>query len=675
MNPLFDLSCKDEAMAFDKIKVEHFLPALTKAIENGRKEILAIKECTHDPDFENTIVELEHSSDDVERVVTAFSNLESVIGDEAYHKLAEQIYPLATAFSSDILLDELLFKKIQTVKDSAPSKLTPEQTTLLNRTYQNFVRNGALLSNEKKGRLRQIDQEMATLSPKFSENVLKATNSFELWISEVADLEGLPDSAREAAHASATAKGQPSKWLFTLQAPSYIPFMTYSKNRALRDKLWRAYNSRSFGDKFDNQENIKQIVKLRSERANLLGFANHSEFVLADRMAKNTTTVFDFLNNLLTPVKKAAQEDLRELQNFSTSCGGPNPIMTWDWAYYSEKLRENKYSFNEEDIRPYFKLENVVNGLFEITEKLYNIKLVESKEYPLYHSEVRTFEVHEANSNKYLGILYIDLFPRETKKGGAWMTSYRDQGVFRDKLRRPHVSIVCNFTKPTPTKPSLLTFNEVKTLFHEFGHALHTLLSKVTYRSLSGPNVLWDFVELPSQILENWVDEKESLDLIARHYESNAPLPKELFDKLTRARRFQAGYVSLRQIQFSLLDMSWHTSSLDKISEVPAFEASVLSETRLLPLIENSNISCGFSHIFAGGYSSGYYSYKWAEVLDADAFELFKLKGLFDSETAKSFKENILEKGGTEDPMVLYKRFRGRSPDVAALLRRDGLSS
>ncbi|MNS82062.1 Oligopeptidase A [compost metagenome] len=449
--------------------------------------------------------------------------------------------------------------------------------------------------------------------------------------------------------------------------------MTYASNRALREKIWRANGSKAYKGEFDNQANVLKIVSLRAQRSEILGYGTHADFVLAERMAKNPATVMEFLNKLLKASREAGLRDVKEVAEFAKKMDGLQEIMPWDFAYYSEKLKEAKYAFNEEDLRPYFKLENVVAGVFEHARKLYGLTFKEAPAIPVYHPEVKAYEIFEEKSGKYMGLFYTDYFPRETKKGGAWMTQFRGQGLTDGKLKRPHVSIVCNFTKPTPTKPSLLTYDEVRTLFHEFGHALHGMLSDVTYRSLSGPNVYWDFVELPSQIMENWVGEKEGLDIFARHYETNEPMPATLIEKLKAAQKFQAGYASCRQLQFGLMDMAWHSTDPKQIKDVDAFEEEVTRGTRLFPKVEGINNSCSFSHIFAGGYSAGYYSYKWAEVLDADAFEYFKEKGLFNVEVAQKFKDKILSKGGTEHPMELYKRFRGREPDPNALLRRDGL--
>ncbi|HEX7672889.1 MAG TPA: M3 family metallopeptidase [Bdellovibrio sp.] len=674
-NPLLEkFSAKDQAVPFDKIKVEHYVPALDEAIKIAKQNIEKIKANSATPDFENTIVALETASELSDKIALIYGNLEVANADEALQALAQEIYPKLTALSSDISLDPEIFKRVKAVYDNrANFKLTAEQSRLLEKTYLSFARNGALLDDAAKEKLRQIDQELSTLGPKYSENVLKSTNAFEMYLDKKEDVDGIPEGILEGAAAAAEAKGKKGQWLFNLQIPSYLPFMTYAKNRGLREKMWRAYSSRAFKGEFDNQEIVKKIVTLRAERAKILNFKTHADFVLAERMAQTPKTVFDFLNKLLTASKEAGKRDVAEVAAFAKKLDGLSDIKPWDFGFYSEKLKEDKYAFNEEDLRPYFKLENVVDGVFAHAKKLYGLTFKENSSIPVYHPEVKAYEIYEETSGKYMGLFYTDFFPRETKKGGAWMTQFRNQGLSEGELKRPHVSIVCNFTKPTPTKPSLLTYDEVRTLFHEFGHALHGMLSDCTYQSLSGPNVYWDFVELPSQIMENWAGEKEGLDLFARHYETNETMPAELIKKLKASQKFQAGYMSCRQIQFGLMDMAWHTAEPAAIKNVDAFEEEATAETRLFPKEEGSNTSVSFSHIFAGGYSAGYYSYKWAEVLDADAFEYFMEKGLFNPEVAQKFKENILSRGGTEHPMDLYKRFRGREPDPQALLRRDGL--
>ncbi len=676
-NPLLEnFTNFDQSIAFSKIQSEHFLPALEQTLTMARENINKIKTNPDSATFENTILKLETSSDYLDRVMNIYSNLENADGSEKIRALAKEIYPKLSSFHSDISLDAQLFEKVKSVYDNREKmNLNGEQRRLLEKTYLSFTRNGALLSPEDKEKIRKIDHELSVLSPQFSENVLKATNAFEVIISDAKEIEGLPEGALEAAQMAAEAKNEKGKWLFNLHAPSFIPVLTFAKNRALREKMWRAYNSRSFKDQNDNQEIIKKTVQLKYQRAQILGYKTHADYVLAERMAKDTSTVKQFLQKLLKACKNAALNDLNEVKDYAEKKDGLKDIQPWDVGYYSEKLKEEKYSFNEEDLRPYFKLENVVNGVFEHARRLYGITFHERPDIEVYHPDVKAYEVKEEATGKYVSLFYTDFFPRETKRGGAWMTTFRDQGLFFDEVRRPHVSIVCNFTKPTTTKPSLLSYDEVRTLFHEFGHALHGMLSDCTYRSVSGTNVYWDFVELPSQIMENWAGEKEGLDVFAKHYQDNSLIPADLIEKIKSSQKFQAGWFSLRQLQFALLDMAWHTIDPNTITDIDQFEMMSTIETRLLEKIPGTNTSCAFSHIFAGGYSAGYYSYKWAEVLDADAFEYFKEKGLFNPEVAKKFKDNILSRGASEHPMDLYKKFRGREPDPNALLRRDGLMS
>lgn len=673
-NPLLQTSkLKDQATEFGLVKTEHYMPAIQTAIAEAQQAILQIKN-EKETSFANTILALEQASEKVDRISGLYFNLFSSEADEAHQALAQQISPVLSAFSSDISLDDALFQKIKFVYDHREDlKLTGEELKLTEKTYKDFSRNGALLNTEQKAQLRQLDQELSVLSPKFSENVLKATNAFEMVLDQEADLAGLPEGVREAASMAAEAKGYKGKWLFNLQAPSLIPFITYADKRELREKLWRANSSKAFGGEYDNQDIIKKIINLKAQRAQLLGFKNYAEYVLEERMAQNSETVFTFLKNLLEPSKKAAEKDLKEVQEFRHQLEGTSEIKPWDFAYYSEKLKEQKYAFNEEELRPYFKLENVIEGVFEHAHKLFGLTFKQVTHLPVYHADVKTYEVYMGQNNEYVGLFYMDFFPRETKKGGAWMTNFREQGSWSGQVLRPHVSIVCNFTKPTATKPSLLSYDEVRTLFHEFGHALHGLLSQCRYRSLAGTNVYWDFVELPSQIMENWTEEKESLDLFAKHYETGEAIPADLVAKIKKASLFQSGWMSLRQVSFGWLDMMWYTSDPKQITDVDAFETKAMEPTRLLAKETGTNMSCSFGHIFGGGYAAGYYSYKWAEVLDADAFEYFKEKGLYNQEVATKFKNSILSRGGTAHPMELYKEFRGREPDPKSLLRRSGL--
>lgn len=674
LNPLLaDFATPFDTAPFHLIKPEHYLPAVQKSIEEAKADISKIKAEVH-PSFENTIEALDRSGKKLSIINAIFFNLNSAETNEEIQKLAREISPLLTQHSNDILLDQELFQRVAQVfaqKDTL--SINPEQSTLLEKTYKAFVRNGAKLSPEKADEMRNIDQELAQLSLKFGENVLAETNKYVLFISDESELEGLPDGIKEAAAQIAEEKGEPGKWAFTLDYPSYVPAMTYAKNRDLRKTLFQAYNTKcAKGDELDNQQNIKDILNLKYKRANLLGYASHSDFVLEERMAKTPTEVLSFLESLLEKAKPKAEAEVKEVAAYANELDGIETIERWDFAYYSELLKKAKYELDDEILRPYFQLEKVIEGVFQTTQKLYGLQFIPNKEIPLYHPDVTAYEVRD-REGKYLSIFYADFFPRAGKRNGAWMTSYRGQSVENGEDHRPHISIVCNFTKPTKTKPSLLTFNEVTTLFHEFGHALHGMLAKGTYESLTGTSVYWDFVELPSQIFENWCYEKECLDLFAKHYETGEKIPSELIEKIKNAANFQQGYMTLRQISFGLLDMAFHSRNPVSIESISAFEEDILKRTNLLPKVQGTLMSTSFSHIFQGGYSSGYYSYKWAEVLDADAFELFQEKGVFDPETADSFQKNILSAGGSEHPSILYERFRGRAPKQEALLKRAGL--
>ena len=571
-------------------------------------------------------------------------------------------------------MDQELFQRIsQVFEQRAQLSLTTEQTTLLEKTYKSFVRNGAQLEKIDADTLRKIDQELAQLSLQFGEHVLAETNKFVHLVDNLSELEGLPQGALDAAAQLAEEKGHTDRWAFTLDYPSYIPVMTYAKNRALRKTLFMAFNTKGAkGDDLDNQEIIRQLVTLKQQRAKLLGYESHAHFTLEERMAKSPATVLEFLQSLLEKAKPKAQLEVKEVAALAKNLDQLAVLEKWDFAYYSELLKKEKYALDEELLRPYFSLENVISGVFETASRLFGLRFVANSEIPVYHPEVTAYEVYD-RENRFLSVFYADFFPRPGKRNGAWMTSYRGQFKEGNVDHRPHVSIVCNFTKPTKTSPSLLTFNEVTTLFHEFGHALHGMLARGVYESLSGTSVFWDFVELPSQIFENWCYEKECLDLFANHYQTGEDIPADLVEKIKKAANFQQGYMTLRQLSFALLDMAYHSQNPDQIQDIKAFENEVLKETELLPSVEVTRISTSFSHIFQGGYAAGYYSYKWAEVLDADAFELFLEKGVFDTETSVSFEKNILSAGGSEHPSLLYARFRGRDPKPDALLKRSGL--
>ncbi|MBN7812648.1 M3 family metallopeptidase [Algoriphagus sp. H41] len=673
-NPLLaDFATPFETPPFDLIHTSHFLPAVKEAIQLGKADIEKIKSEPL-PNFENTIEALDRSGKKLGVISAVFFNLNSAETNDEIQKLAREISPLLTAHANDILLDQELFQRVaQVFGEKENLKLSPEQETLLEKTYKSFVRNGAKLSPSDADKLREIDRQLAQLSLKFGENVLAETNKYVHFVESESDLEGLPEGIKEAAAQIAEEKGQPGKWAFTLDFPSYVPAMTYAKNRELRKTLYLAYNTKSAkGDNLDNKETIRELLRLRHERANLLGYASHADFVLEERMAKSPKAVMDFLDSILQKAKPKAEADVSEVAEFAKKNDGLEQLQRWDFGYYSELLKKEKYALDDELLRPYFQLEKVIDGVFQTAEKLFGITFVPNADIPVYHPDVTAYEVKDRDG-KHLAVFYADFFPRAGKRNGAWMTSFRGQNLDKGLDHRPHVSIVCNFTKPTKSKPSLLTFNEVTTLFHEFGHALHGMLARGTYESLSGTSVFWDFVELPSQIFENWCYEKDCLDLFAKHYETGEKIPAELIEKIKNAANFQQGYLTLRQISFGLLDMAYHSTDPEEISDIADFEQQVMKKTDLLPKVPGTLMSTSFSHIFQGGYSSGYYSYKWAEVLDADAFELFQEQGIFDQETARSFEKNVLAAGGSEHPSLLYKRFRGREPKPEALLKRSGL--
>lgn len=659
---------------FDKITNEHYLPALEEAIKLHKAEVSAIKENDEEESFENVIEAFEKSGKLLGSVAATFFNLHSANTNDEMTDIAKEFSPKMTAHNNDIKLDEVLFAKIKKVYDKKDSlSLTKEQDTLLEKFYKDFVRNGALLNEDQKNELRGIDDELSKLGLQFSDNLLKETNDYKLVIEDENDLAGLPESAVEAAAMVAKENDLEGKWVFTLDYPSYVPFVTYSSRRELREEISKAFGSRcSKGNERDNKEIVKKIANLRFKRANLLGYKTHADFTLENRMALHSDNVFNLLNDLKEKALPAAKTHIEEIKNFASKLDGITDLKSWDYAYYFEKLKKEKYSIDDEMLKPYFKLENVLNGVFSVAEKLFGLKFEERNDIPKYHEDVITYEVKDQDDN-HVAIFYGDYFPRAGKRGGAWMTLFREQHMDGATDMRPHVANVCNFTKPTETKPSLLTFGEVTTLFHEFGHGLHGMLSKCKYETLAGTNVFWDFVELPSQILENWAYEKECLDLFAKHYETGELIPVELVEKLKESANFGEGRATLRQLSFGLLDMSWHSNDPSAISDIESHEENVTSDIRLLPKVEGQISSTAFGHIFAGGYSAGYYSYKWAEVLDADAFEYFKSEGIFSQNIAKKFQENILEKGGSEHPMELYKKFRGQEPTSDALLRRGGL--
>lgn len=671
-NPLlrpFDLS------PFSQINNEHFLPAFKILIQDAKDEIEAITTNSGTPTFENTIEAMEFSGNQLDRVSSLFFNLNSAETNDEIQQIAQEVSPLLTEFGNDVTLNPSLFKRVKEVYDSKETlNLSAEQKTLLDKTYKGFSRNGANLNEADKVILREIDNKLSKLKLTYGENLLAETNGYELILTDEKELAGLPEGTKEAAAQVAKSK-QIEGWVFTLHYPSYGPFMKYAQNRELRKKMAIAYSSRGFQDnQFNNETITLDIAKLRHQRANLLGYETHSHFVLEERMATNPAKVNQFLNEMLDKAKPFAQQEFDKLAKFAKELDGITDFQKWDSAFYSEKLKKKLFNLDDEQLKPYFKLENVIEGAFLVASKLYGLTFKKVDSIDVYHPDVETYEVYGAD-NKLVSIFYGDYFPRAGKRNGAWMTSFKSQQVVNGKNERPHISNVCNFTKPTGTKPSLLTFDEVTTLFHEFGHGLHGMLANTNYPSLSGTSVYWDFVELPSQVLENWCYEKECLDLFAKHYETGETIPMGFVEKIKESSNFMEGLATVRQLSFGLLDMSWHGQNPEEVTDVKEHEKKTFDQTRFTPDVAENCMSVAFSHIFNGGYSSGYYSYKWAEVLDADAFSYFKENGIFNSEIGASFAENVLSRGGTEHPMTLYKRFRGKEPNPDALLERAGLVS
>ena len=666
MNPLLQ---DFNTAPFSKISNDNYKPAIQKGIEIAKLEIDAITDNSNEPTFENTTVALDFSGEKLNRITSIFFNLNSAETNDEIQKIAQEVSPLLSEFGNDITLNTALFARVKAVFNVKETlDLSPEQTMLLDKQYKSFARNGANLNEEDKSKLREIDAKLSTLSLKFGENVLAETNAFELHITNENDLAGLPESEKEAAKSK-----DKEGWVFTLDYPSYIPFLTYIDNRELRKKMAIAAGKKGFQDNsFNNEGVVLEIVNLRHQRANLLSYKTHAHFVLEERMAETPKNVIAFSNNLLEKAKPAAIKEFNNLEAYAKKLDGIDQLQKWDGAYYSEKLKKELFDLDQEILKPYFKLENVIGGVFEIANRLFDLQFEEVSNIDKYHEDVKTFNVTDTKGN-FVAVFYADFHPRKGKRNGAWMTSYKSQQIKNNINERPHVSIVCNFTKPTETKPSLLTFNEVTTLFHEFGHALHGMLANTTYNSLSGTSVSWDFVELPSQVLENWCFEKEALELFAKHYETGEVIPMNYVEKIKESASFHEGMQTLRQLSFGLLDMQWHGQDPTEISSVKDFENGAFADTKLYPDVAENVMSTAFSHIFQGGYSAGYYSYKWAEVLDADAFEYFLEEGVFNKEVATKFKENVLSKGGTEKPMELYKRFRGKEPKPDALLKRAGL--
>jgi peptidyl-dipeptidase Dcp len=662
-----------QSVPFDKIETAHFKPAFKAAIHEAKSGMERLANAFDKATFQNTIEALERLNYKLRRLEEIFFNINSAETNKEIQQIAQEVSPLLTTYYNDITHNIALFDRVKKVYGERESlKLDTEQLKLLEYTYRIFVRNGANLSPEAKSAYRKVTAELSKLTLKFEENLLNETNAYQLNITDEKDLAGLPGYIKEAASLEAKAKNL-SGWLFTLKAPSFQPFMKYADNRNIREEMYRAYNARGFHKNInDNQKIIRRIVNLRLRMANLLGYKTYAGYVLEERMAKTAENVNTFLSDLLKESKPAAVKEHDEVQAFARKLGANFELQRWDWAYYSEKLKNHRFSFTDEMTKPYFRLEKVEAGIFDLANKLYGITFQVDTTIPVYNSEVKTYRVFDQDSS-LLALLYVDYFPREGKQGGAWMTNYLEQYKMNGKDIRPHVSLVLNFTNPTESKPSLLTYDEVRTYLHEFGHALHSIFSNCTYMSLSGTNVYRDFVELPSQIMENWAEEKEWLNQVAVHYETGKKMPDEMLDNILKSRNFNSGFAFLRQLSFGLDDMAWHTMTDSVNKSITKVELAAMAPTELFPPVKGCSFSTGFAHIFSGGYAAGYYGYKWAEVLDADAFSLFSKRGIFDEGTAQSFRDNILSRGGTENPMELYKRFRGQEPSVEPLLVRSGL--
>ena len=669
---LSEFKTTNGAIPFDKITNSDFEPAILQGIEEQKQQINAIVNQRSVPNFENTILALEQSGKTLSRVLGVFYPYISANSNDELMEISTKLSPVLTAHSTSISLNEKLWERVKFVYDNADKlNLDSEDRMLLEETYISFVRSGANLQGEAREKYRQLNNDISMLTLKFGQNVLKELNTYEIWL-EKEDLAGLPESSIEAARTAAKEKGKDG-YLITLAAPSYRPFMQYSSRRDLREKLYKMYNSRNTSGEFSNIEIMSQIADKRRQLANIFGYKTFAEYKLSHTMAQNSQNVYNLLNNLRDAYLPAQKNEMKELEKFASTLEGKKvKIEAWDYSYYFNKLKDNKFDLNDEILRPYFELNNVIDGVFGLATKLYGIKFIENHDAQVFNPEVQAFNVIDADGT-YLGMIYTDFFPRASKRSGAWMTGFRDQYI-DDKGSdvRPLVSITMNFTKPTGSKPSLLTFDEVETFLHEFGHALHALLSKVKYASLSGTAVYRDFVELPSQFNENYLIEKEFLDSFAKHYETGEAMPQELVDKIIASAQFGAAYACIRQLGFGYLDMAWHTIT-EPVTDAFAFELNAMKEVQPFSVVEGCLLAPQFSHIFSGGYAAGYYSYKWAEVLEADAFAKFKEDGIFNQETAKSFRDNVLSKGGTEHPMELYKKFRGSEPNIDALLARDGV--
>lgn len=687
MNPLLtDSTLPYGAPQFDKIKTEHYLPAFEQAITEAKAEIDAIVNNPDAPTFENTIAALDEAGGRLNDAAGIFYNLMEADTNDQMQGIAEKVSPMMTEYSMYVSLNEPLFARVKAVHESAEG-LEPDQARLLEKTWKSFVRSGANLGAEDKETYSKLSEQLSLLTLQYGKNVLAATNAFTLNLTDEADLEGLPDFVREAAVEAAKSK-EMEGWAFDLSAPSYGAFMKYSTRRDLRQKMWMAYNTRATEGENSNIELCRQIAESRLKIANILGYETYADYALEERMAKNPQTVNEFIQKLLEPSLPAAKAEVKELYEYARANGfEDSEIQPWDFGFWSEKLKDARYSINDEQLKPYFRLESCIDAAFGLAGKLYGLTFEERKDIPVYHPDVKVYDVKDADG-VHKALFYADFFPRASKRGGAWMTEFRGQSIVNGVEKRPFISLVTNFTKPTAGKPALLTHDELTTLLHEFGHSLHGILAEGRYSSLTGTNVSRDFVELPSQIMENWAFEPEFLDTFARHFETGEALPDTLINKIVEAKNYNAAYAQVRQLQFGILDMAWHTlkggsesGHFDRLSDLKtmqelgtiAFEKAALKSSNVIPSIPQACISTSFSHIFSGGYSAGYYSYKWSEVLEADAFSLFKEKGIFSTEVSHSFRDNILSKGCSEDEDVLYRRFRGHDPEPEALLEKLGI--
>ena len=675
-NPFYsEYDTPHQTVPFNKIKMEHYEPAIMEGIKQHAAEVEAIINNPEEPTFENTIVALEYAGELLDRVLTVFFTLNSAETSDEMDELAQKLSPVLTEHSNNISLNEKLFARIKAVYENTDmSTLTAEEQRLLQKSYEGFARSGANLNEEDKAKYRELSTELGQATLAFGQNTLKATNSYALNVTDSTRLKGLPESALEAAAQTAKEKGQEG-WTFTLHAPSYSPVMMYCEDRDLRRELYMAYNTQCVqNNEYNNEELVKKIVNLRLAIAQLLGYESHADYVLENRMAENAANVNDLLDELLVAYLPAAKEEVKAVQEMAARTEGKDfELKSWDWSFYSEKLRVEKYSLNNEMVRPYFKLENVTNGVFGLATRLYGITFVENKDIPVYHPDVKAYDVLDKDGS-YLAVLYTDFFPRAGKRSGAWMTGFKEQYKKDGEDSRPHVSITMNFTKPTESKPALLTQDEVETFLHEFGHALHGIFAATTFPSMGGTNVYRDFVELPSQLMENFLPKKEFLATFAYHYETGELIPDELIERIVRAQNYNVAYGCIRQLSLGMLDMAWHSRTIPFEGDVLAYEQEAWKATQLLPVVQGSNMTTHFGHIMSGGYSAGYYSYKWSEMLDADAFALFEENGIFSEEVAASFRENVLAKGGSEHPKELYRRFRGQDATIDALMKRDGIN-